>query len=54
LKTLDDALRVTNRRVNALDYVVIPRIDNTISYIQSELDELEREEFVSHFDHSVP
>jgi len=45
LKTLDEALKVTNRRVNALDYVVIPRIENTISYIMSELDELEREEF---------
>lgn len=45
LKTLDEALKVTNRRVNALDYVVIPRLQNTISYILRELDELEREEF---------
>jgi len=45
LKTLDEALKVTNRRVNALDYVVIPKVENTISYIMSELDELEREEF---------
>lgn len=44
--TLDEALKVTNRRVNALDNVTIPRIENTISYILRELDELEREDFV--------
>ncbi|KAG1679398.1 hypothetical protein FOA52_007689 [Chlamydomonas sp. UWO 241] len=43
--TLDQALKVTNRRVNALENVVIPKIENTISYIKAELDELEREEF---------
>mmetsp|Transcript_27983 Transcript_27983/g.51688 ORF Transcript_27983/g.51688 Transcript_27983/m.51688 type:complete len:258 (-) Transcript_27983:518-1291(-) len=43
--TLDEALKVTNRRVNALENVVKPRIENTISYIKGELDELEREEF---------
>ena len=43
--TLDAALKVTNRRVNALENVVKPRLDNTISYIKGELDELEREEF---------
>lgn len=43
--TLDEAIKVTNRRVNALDNVVIPRIENTISYITSELDEIEKEEF---------
>ena len=45
LATIDEALKITNRRVNALDCVVIPRIENTIDYIISELDELEREEF---------
>jgi len=42
---LDEAIKVTSRRVNALDSVVIPRIGNTVEYIKSELDELEREEF---------
>ncbi|XP_024518564.1 V-type proton ATPase subunit D [Selaginella moellendorffii] len=43
--TLDEAIKTTNRRVNALENVVKPRIENTILYIKGELDELEREEF---------
>jgi len=43
--TLDEVIKVTNRRVNAIDCVVRPKLENTISYIVSELDELEREEF---------
>merc|ERR1711934_1215527 len=42
---LDEAIKITNRRVNALEHVVLPKIENTIAYIISELDELEREEF---------
>ncbi|RDD40869.1 V-type proton ATPase subunit D [Trichoplax sp. H2] len=42
---LDEAIKVTNRRVNAIEHVIIPRIENTISYITSELDERDREEF---------
>ena len=42
--SLDEAIKVTNRRVNALDNVVIPGILETIHYIESELDELERED----------
>lgn len=42
---LDEVIRMTNRRVNALEHVVIPRLENTISYINSELDEMDREEF---------
>lgn len=36
---------ITNRRVNAIEHVIIPRTENTIKYINSELDELDREEF---------
>ncbi len=43
--TLDQAIKTTNRRVNALENVVTPRLENTVSYIKGELDELEREEF---------
>jgi len=42
---LDEAIKVTNRRVNALEKVVIPKVQGTIAFINSELDELEREEF---------
>ncbi|QHN75568.1 V-type proton ATPase subunit D [Arachis hypogaea] len=38
-------IKTTNRRVNALENVVKPRLENTISYIKGELDELEREDF---------
>ena len=43
--TLDEAIKVTNRRVNALDNVVIPSFTATIAYVTSELDEIEKEEF---------
>ncbi|CAK7328294.1 unnamed protein product [Dovyalis caffra] len=43
--TLDEAIKTTNRRVNALENVVKPRLENTIIYIKGELDELEREDF---------
>ena len=43
--TLDEVIKVTNRRVNALEFVVIPRIEFTINYIEKELDEESREDF---------
>nr|GEV14569.1 V-type proton ATPase subunit D [Tanacetum cinerariifolium] len=43
--TLDGAIKTTNRRVNALENVVKPRLENTVTYIKGELDELEREDF---------
>jgi len=42
---LDEVIKVVNRRVNAIEHVIIPRTENTIKYINSELDELDREEF---------
>ncbi|KAJ3193314.1 H(+)-transporting V1 sector ATPase subunit D [Dinochytrium kinnereticum] len=42
---LDEVIKVTNRRVNAIEHVIIPKIENTIRFITSELDEQDREEF---------
>lgn len=42
---LDEVIKVVNRRVNAIEHVIIPRTENTLKYIMSELDELDREEF---------
>ena len=41
---IDEALKITNRRVNALEYIVVPRIEYTIRYIITELDERAKEE----------
>merc|ERR1739845_188553 len=44
-KTLDEEIKMTSRRVNALEYVLIPRIEEVLAYITQEMDEQSREEF---------
>ena len=43
--TLDEAIKITDRHVNAIEHVIIPRIEHTLAYIITELDEREQEEF---------
>merc|ERR1712125_296456 len=43
--TLDEEIKMTSRRVNALEYVIITRIEDIIAYITQEMDEQAREEF---------
>ena len=44
-RTLDEEIKMTGRRVNALEYVIIPRIEDIMKYIEQEMDEQAREEF---------
>jgi V-type H+-transporting ATPase subunit D len=42
--TIDECLKITNRRVNALEYIVVPKIEYIIKFIITELDERSKEE----------
>lgn len=42
LEILADEIERTRRRVNALEYVLIPRLEETIRFITMKLDEIER------------
>jgi len=44
-RKLAQAIASTKRRVNSLDYVIIPRVLQSIRYIQMHLEEREREDF---------
>lgn len=50
---LDEVIKATNRRVNAIEHVVIPRLENTVAYINSELDEMDRLAFHLDIDQAV-
>lgn len=44
--TMDEEIKMTSRRVNALEYVIIPRIEGVITDILQELDEQSRDDFI--------
>jgi V/A-type H+-transporting ATPase subunit D len=44
VKRLAEEIEKTKRRVNALKYIIIPRITNTIQFIELHLEERERED----------
>ncbi len=45
LDKLADEIEKAKRRVNALEYIYIPKLDATITYIERQIEEREREDF---------
>ncbi len=45
VKRLAEVITMTKRRVNALENIIIPRLENTIRFIQMHLEERAREDF---------